>query len=80
MGLTKLQTMQQDGRVFCRFTRPLSMDVIAMPSKAGPPNVIPFDLSVDFFLFLAWGYTYRGTLLQLQASVGGFVDLWSYNN
>ena len=38
------------------------MDVIVMPSKTGPPAVISFDLSVDFYLFLAWGYTYQGSL------------------
>lgn len=59
LGLRDLQTMQKDGKVFCRLTRPEAMQVVSMPSPEGPAEVLTFDLSVDFFLFLAWGYTYQ---------------------
>nr|KAG5693791.1 hypothetical protein BaRGS_029421 [Batillaria attramentaria] len=61
MELRNLQTKQEDGKIYCRFTRPESMDVVYYHAPYDPPEIFTFDLQIDFYVFIAWGYTYQDT-------------------
>ncbi|KAL8562767.1 hypothetical protein ACOMHN_022642 [Nucella lapillus] len=36
-----------------------------MPGDTGTPNVMSFDMDIDYFLFLTWGYTFQGCLMMV---------------
>ncbi|KAK3094761.1 hypothetical protein FSP39_005869 [Pinctada imbricata] len=53
-----MRTMHKDGMLYCSFTRPKRMRLV----NANFPNKTQyFDLNDDYYVMVAWGYTYKGT-------------------
>ncbi|XP_060602320.1 putative ferric-chelate reductase 1 [Ruditapes philippinarum] len=57
-GLFDIQGTYSDGRLYCRYKRPLSMFVYI---GEGHKAKHYYDLSEEFYLMLAWGPIYHGT-------------------
>ncbi|XP_045188788.2 putative ferric-chelate reductase 1 isoform X1 [Mercenaria mercenaria] len=57
-GLFDIQGTYKDGRLYCRFKRPLSMFVYI---GEGHKLRKHYDLSDNYYLMLAWGPIYKGT-------------------
>ncbi|XP_064603151.1 ferric-chelate reductase 1-like [Liolophura sinensis] len=63
-GIVNMTTVQKDGYIYCRFSRPIVMsDLVSVNYTSDPPTPInhSFDFSEDWYLFLGWGYTYVDT-------------------
>ncbi|XP_064601139.1 ferric-chelate reductase 1-like [Liolophura sinensis] len=64
VGVVNMTTVQKDGYIYCRFARPIVMPpLVSVNYTSDPPTPITqtFDLSKDWYLFLAWGYTFADT-------------------
>ncbi|BFZ18778.1 hypothetical protein BsWGS_21817 [Bradybaena similaris] len=60
-NLTNLEAARsQDGSVYCRFTRPVTMNLEVSYDRVDPVT-LTFDLNSDYYLFVAWGKTYTAT-------------------
>lgn len=59
VGIVNMSTVQKDGYIYCRFSRPIVMSVDHISDPPTPINRT-FDLSKDWYLFLSWGYTFTG--------------------
>ncbi|XP_012942974.1 putative ferric-chelate reductase 1 homolog [Aplysia californica] len=56
-NLTNLEVAaQRDGKIYCRFSRPVSMELLLEQGRSLVP--MTFDLREEFHLFLAWGHIY----------------------
>lgn len=61
-GIKNMETMEKDGKVYCRFSRPVEMTSIFVTPNTDPPQISQkvFDLRRDWYVQLAWGYTFDG--------------------
>uniref|UniRef100_A0A0B7A764 Ferric-chelate reductase 1 n=1 Tax=Arion vulgaris TaxID=1028688 RepID=A0A0B7A764_9EUPU len=63
-NLTELEaTRNEDGVIYCRFTRPVRMDIPLSYDEFEIKTTLTltFDLNNEYYLFLAWGSTYETT-------------------
>ncbi|XP_052772855.1 ferric-chelate reductase 1-like [Mya arenaria] len=57
-GLSDVQARYVDGRLYCRFTRPIVMEMYV---EKGHKKLREFNLEHAHYLMLAWGHIYDGT-------------------
>ncbi|KAL3864280.1 hypothetical protein ACJMK2_005976 [Sinanodonta woodiana] len=55
-NLTDMEVQHRDGRIYCRFTRPMVSQTYGVGS-----GMYTFDLNNKYYIFLAWGRLYKGT-------------------
>ncbi|KAL5021328.1 hypothetical protein ScPMuIL_000483 [Solemya velum] len=54
-GLIDMETQMEDGKILCRFKRPIAMTLYTFS------GMMTFNLSNPYYVMLAWGQTYAGT-------------------
>ncbi|KAK3590179.1 hypothetical protein CHS0354_041235, partial [Potamilus streckersoni] len=54
-NLTDMEVQQRDGRIYCRFARPMVTQMYGVG-----PQRYTFDLNNQYYIFLAWGKLYKG--------------------
>lgn len=60
-NITDVHVKCQDGVIYCSFVRPLSMTVLVHDPLKGTQQTRTFDLSDNYYIFLAWGDVFQDT-------------------
>ncbi|KAK2165547.1 hypothetical protein NP493_1360g00019 [Ridgeia piscesae] len=60
-NISDVHVKRQDGIISCSFVRPLSMSLQHLDPASRTQHTRTFDLSDNYYIFLAWGDVFQGT-------------------